>query len=178
MYVLFFSRAHSDTLSLLPQRYEGLQTYCISGMIGVPPMILYLSLGSFAIGLIDFLWHLNPGIAIYILVLCGLALIFHVVTTSIPCFTTRSPFKTSLSHLVGNLWRGIRQRHRPMGLMEEDEWRDIEKLSGKLDANSLRWLMEHAQSEEVHDEAFRAEREFSRLQSQQVQSSSVNPQCA
>jgi Family of unknown function (DUF6535) len=175
MYVLLFSSLESpfDTLRMLPQRYQGLQTYCISGMIGVPPMILYLSLGSFAIGLIDFLWHLNPGIAIYVLVLCGLALIFHVVTTSIPCFTTGSPFKTPLSHLVGNLWREMRRRRRRpidrssrfMELMEEDEWQDIEKLGATLDANGLKWLMKHAQSEEVHDEAFRAEREFSRLQS-------------
>jgi len=154
------------------QRYQGMQKYCIPGMIGVPPVLLYASLGFFAIGLIDFLWHLNRGIAIYLAVLCGLVLIFHVVTTSIPCFTTRSPFKTPLSNLVGNLWRGIWEWRRPKGLMERDERKDIDKHGDELDARSLKWLIQHTQSEEVYLAALKAARAF-RHQQVQASASSV-----
>jgi len=129
-------------------------------MIGVPPVLLYASLGFFAIGLIDFLWHLNRGIAIYLGVLCGLVLIFHVVTTSIPCFTTRSPFKTPLSHLVGNLWRGMWEWKRPKGLMERDERKDIDEHGDELDEKSLKWLIQHTQSEDVYLAALKAARAF------------------
>jgi hypothetical protein len=141
-----------------------MEKYYIPEIIGLPPVLLYISLGIFAIGLIDFLWHLNQGIAIFVSVLCGLVVIFHVVTTSIPCFTTRSPFKTPLSNFVGNLWRGMRYRCRPTGLMEDEERLDVDELGDELDANGLRWLMEHTQSEEVYLAALRAEKEFLRQQ--------------
>jgi hypothetical protein len=156
----------SDPICHAQQRYQGMQRYCLPGMISAPSMILYASLGLFAVGLIDFLWNLNKGIAIYISVLCGLVLIFHVVTTSIPCFTTRSPFKTPLSNLVGNLWRGICRRRRPTGLMEQDERQDIDGLRNELDAKSLKWLIQHTQSEEVYLMALRAARAFRQQESQ------------
>jgi succinate dehydrogenase flavin-adding protein (antitoxin of CptAB toxin-antitoxin module) len=59
------------------------------------------------------------------------------------------------------------QRSLSTRLMEDEEWDDVEKLGEKLDANCLKWLMDHTQSEEVYDEAVRAEREFCRLCRQQ-----------
>jgi hypothetical protein len=146
-------------------RYQGMQKYYIPEIIGLLPVLLYAALAFFAVGLIDFLWHLNRGIAIYVSVLCALVLIFHVGTTIIPCFTTRSPFKTPLSNLLGNLWRGARQQCHPKGLMEHEERLDVDGLGDELDANSFKWLMRHTQSEEVYQEALRAEREFLRQQS-------------
>jgi hypothetical protein len=142
-----------------------MQKYSVAQIIGLLPLLLYGALAFFAIGLVDFLWHLNQGIAIYISVLCALALIFHVVTTITPCFTTRSPFKTPLSNLLGNLWRGMWQQCHPGGLMEDEERLDVDGLGDELDANSFKWLMEHTQSEEVYQAALRAEREFLRRQS-------------
>jgi hypothetical protein len=135
-----------------------MQKYHVPDMIGIPLVLLYVALDFFAIGLIDFLWHLNQQIAAYISALCCLVLILHIITTLIPCFTTRSPFKTRMSMLVGNLWRGMLQRHHPTGLMEEEEWVDIENLGGKLDANSIKWLMDHTQNELAYLVALRAER--------------------
>jgi hypothetical protein len=82
-----------------------------------------------------------------------------------PCFTTRSPFKTPLSNLVGNLWRGVRKRRYPKGLVDRDEREDVESLGRHLDENSFEWLMEHTQSEEVYVEAVKAQREYARRQS-------------
>lgn len=139
-----------------------MQKYYVSEMIGLLPVLLYGSLAFFAVGLVDFLWQLNRGIAIYISVLCGLVLLFHIGTTIIPCFTTRSPFRTPLSNLLGNLWRGMQQQCHPKGLMEHEERLDVDGLGEELDRNSFKWLMEHTQSEEVYQEALRAERAFLR----------------
>jgi hypothetical protein len=143
-----------------------MQKYCVSEMIDLLPVLLYAALVFFAVGLVDFLWQLNQGIAIYITVLCALVLAFHVGTTIIPCFTTRSPFKTPLSNLMGNLWRGIQQQCHPKGLMDDEERLDVDGLGTELDANSFKWLMEHTQSQDVYQEALRAERAFLRQQAQ------------
>lgn len=119
----------------------------------------------FAVGLVDFLWQLSRGIAIYISVICALVVVFYTVTTMIPCFTTRSPFKTALSDMLGDLWRGVGQGTRPKGLMEHEERLDVDELGAELDANSFKWLMEHTQSQEVYQEALRAEREHRRTKS-------------
>ncbi|KIM89063.1 hypothetical protein PILCRDRAFT_210551 [Piloderma croceum F 1598] len=57
-------------------RYQGMEKYSVAQIIGLLPLLLYGALAFFAIGLVDFLWHLNQGIAIYISVL-----IFHVATS-------------------------------------------------------------------------------------------------
>lgn len=137
-----------------------MQRYHIPQMIGLLPVLLYGALSFFAIGLVDFLWHLNQGIAIFITILCLFVVVFHIVTTIIPCFTTRSPFKTPLSNLLGNLWRGMWQRCHPKGLMEHEERLDADGLGTELDANSFKWLMKHTQSEDVYQLALRAERAF------------------
>jgi len=168
--MIFAGAANEPSLTnacrLRQYRYQGMQKYCVSEMIGLLPVLLYGALTLFAIGLVDFLWQLNQGIAIYVSLLCALVLIFHVGTTIIPCFTTRSPFRTPLSHLMGNLWRGMRQQCHPKGLMEHEERLDVDGLRTELDTNSFRWLMEHTQSEDVYQEALRAERAFLRQQSQ------------
>jgi hypothetical protein len=149
----------------LPQRYQGLQKYFIAEIIGLLPVILYLSLLFFAIGLIDFLWHLNQGIAIYVSVLCGLVIIFHIFTTITPFFTPQSPFRTPLSTLLGNLYRGLwRGKLVIEGLLEQEEINDVDRLGEQLDGKSFRWLMKNTRSEEIYEDCVRAEREYKRLQ--------------
>lgn len=142
-----------------------MQKYCIPEIIGLQPILLYMSLVFFCIGLVDFLWHLDQAIAIFISIICAVVVIVYGATTIIPCFTTRSPFKTALSDMLGDLWRGLRQGTSPKGLMEQEEKLDVHELGDELDANSLDWLMEHTQSEYVYQEALRAEREYRRCKS-------------
>jgi len=67
--------------------------------------------------------------------------------------------------MLGDLWRGLWQGTNPKGLMKQEERLDVYELGDELDANSLDWLMEHTQSEEVYQEALRAEREYRRCRS-------------
>ena len=158
-----------------PQRYQGMKKYYIHELIGLQPILLYTSLIFFCTGLVDFLWHLDEAIAIFISIVCAMVVIVYIVTTIIPCFTTRSPFKTALSDMLGDLWRGLRQGTSPKGLMEHEEKLDVHELGDELDANSLNWLMEHTQSEDVYQEALRAEREYRRCRSEAPLSTSLKP---
>lgn len=150
---------------ILVQRYQGMEKYYISEIIGLQPILLYMALVFFCIGLIDFLWQINHAIAIFISIILGIVVIVYGATTIIPCFTTRSPFKTSLSNMLADIWRGLWQGTNPKGLTDHEEKLDVHELGDELDDNSLKWLMEHTQSEHVYQEALRAEREYRRCKS-------------
>lgn len=127
-------------------------------MIGLLPVLLYLALVFFAVGLVDFLWHLNEGLAIYITVLCGVVVVFHTFTTVTPFFTTRTPFKTPLSNFLGNLWRGMLQGELAVkGLVEKEEMEAVESQTDILDQNCFKWLKESTDSAESYSIAARAE---------------------
>ncbi|KAF7982921.1 hypothetical protein HWV62_25202 [Athelia sp. TMB] len=72
---------------------------------------------------------------------------------------------TALSDMLGDLLRGLLQGTSLKGLMEHEEKLDVHELGDELDANSLNWLMEHTQSEDVYQEALRAEPEYRRCRS-------------
>jgi len=123
------------------------------------PVLLYTALVFFATGLIDFLWHLNEGIAIYISGLCGIVVVAHVGSTLVPCFTTASPFKTPLSNFLGN----ISMRVRGGEPLEKEEMNDVQHRKDYLDEIGYKWLMEHTRSEEVYLEAYNAHQEHLRF---------------
>lgn len=50
--------------------------------------------------------------------------------------------------------------------MERDERNDIDKHGDELDAKSLKWLIQHTQSEEVYLSALKAARAFRHQQAQ------------
>jgi len=166
--LLFTGSGSPDNLPnicrLRQYRYQGLQKYYIPELIGLLPVLLYISLLFFVVGLIDYLWQLNQGIAIFVSVLCGHVAIFHIYTMITPFFTTQSPFKTPLSTLLGNLYRGLlRGRFVLKGLMENEEMRDVDRLGDKLDEKSFRWLMKNTRSEDIYEDCVRAERQYKRL---------------
>ncbi|KAF8895514.1 hypothetical protein BD779DRAFT_1466914 [Infundibulicybe gibba] len=146
-------------------RLQGLKRFHVQQIIGLLPVLLYIALLFFAIGLVDFLWHLSQAIAIYISVLCGVVAVFHIATTVTPFFTTRTPFKTPLSNLLGNLWRGMLQgKLVTRGLMEAEELEDVEKQAEILDRRCLKWLMKTTESDAYYGTAQRAGVEFERQQ--------------
>jgi hypothetical protein len=137
------------------QRYQGLYIYGIPSIIDFLPILLYAALVFFATGLIDFLWHLNAAIAIYISVLCGVVAVAQVTSTLVPCFTTASPFKTPLSIFLGNMSRRVQG-----GIsLKEAEMDDVQKLKDWLDEIGYKWLMDNTRSDEVFMEAYNARKE-------------------
>jgi hypothetical protein len=116
------------------------------------PVLLFAALIFFAAGLIDFLWHLNKAIAIYVSGLCGIVVVAQVTTTLTPCFTTASPFKTPLSNFLGNVSRRVRG-----GMpLEKKEMDDVLRLKDHLNELSYKWLMTQTLNEEVYLEAYNA----------------------
>ena len=96
-------------------------------------------------------------------VLCGIAVIFGLFTTLLPLFTTRSPYKTPMSNLLGNLWRSVLHRELKLkGFMEAEEMDDVDAQGETLDMQSFIWLMKNTRSEETYQSTVRAEREYRR----------------
>jgi hypothetical protein len=122
--------------------------------------MLYSAITFFAFGLVDFMWHLNEAIAIYLSVLCGIVAVFHICTTLVPCFTTASPFKTPLSNFLGNLSRRVRGGMS----LEEEEMENVRKLEEYLDELAFKWLKTYTRNDGVYGQASRAQQEHRRLQ--------------
>jgi hypothetical protein len=114
-------------------------------------MLLYTSVLFFAVGLVDWLWHLNSDIVIYLTILCGLVVVFGIATTLLPMFTTRTPFKNPMSYLLGNLLRSVwRGEPRITDLMEEEEMDIVDAQGENLDKGAFRWLMKHMRDEQIY----------------------------
>jgi len=141
-------------------RYQGLYNFGIPSISGTLPFMLYTAITFFAFGLVDFMWHLNEGIAVYLSILCGIVAVFHIGTTLVPCFTTASPFKTPLSNFLGNLSRRVRGGKS----LEEEELEEVRRLEVYLDEIAFTWLMSKTRSDDVYGEASRAQKEHRRLQ--------------
>jgi hypothetical protein len=140
-------------------------------------MLLYTSVLFFAIGLVDWMWHLNTGIAIYVTILCGLVVVFGIATTLLPMFTTRTPFKTPMSNLLGNLWRSVRRGEPCIKDIMEEEEMDIVDAEGEcLDEGAFRWLMKHTRDEQIYQDTIRAEKEYFRQRSQHRRANSFHSQ--
>jgi len=158
-------------------RFQGIRKWHIDGLIAFLPMLLYTSVLFFAIGLVDWLWHLNTGIAIYVTILCGLVVVFGIATTLIPMFTTRTPFRTPMSYLLGNLWRGI-WRGEPCirHLMEEEEMDVVDAEGEFLDEGAFRWLMKNTRDEQIYQDTIRAEKEYLHQRNQHRRANSLHSQ--
>jgi hypothetical protein len=88
-------------------RYLGLVYWKLPEVVATLPVLIQISLLSFAIGLVLFLFHISKpscGIAAGIL---GIGTLFYAVTTSVSIFITSSPFCSPLSHAFAALYRHV-----------------------------------------------------------------------
>lgn len=105
--------------------------------MGIGALMLYLSIVTFAIGLIVFFWHLYPPIGILIASIATIFVALHVVTSIQPCFYTDSPFKSPFSYLL--VLCSSRLRGHPGGF-EEREKDDVHFFERSLDKDIARWV--------------------------------------
>ena len=99
-------------------RYLGLVRWKLPEMVATLPILIQISLLSFAVGLVIFLFHISrPSCGITAGIL-GIGAIFYAITTSISIFITSSPFRSPLSHAFGSLYRRVHAYF----CQEEDEF--------------------------------------------------------
>jgi hypothetical protein len=134
-------------------------SFRIPEIIASLPMLLFTALVLFVVGLIDFLCHLNKGIAIVVSVLFGVVLIAHVVTTMLPIFTPRSPFKTPLSNWIGGLWWYMKGGS---GSLYGYEMSDVDRQRARLEGECIFWIKNSTKRLKTFHDAIRAGQEFER----------------
>lgn len=109
-------------------------------ILGFGAFFLYMSLICFCIALIDFFWHLYRPIGIILALVSTTFLSVHVVLSVQPCLSPDSPFKTPLSYVLSNLWRGaLSGRFKVSGIVEEWEEQDIASSEVTLDDQIRIW---------------------------------------
>ncbi len=81
-------------------RYKGLLDWRVSTLIGLLPLMLYLSLGLFAIGLVLYLLPQQESIALVIGTISFATFVVHVVTNILPLIYPDCPYKTPFSSVA------------------------------------------------------------------------------
>ncbi|KAG9083538.1 hypothetical protein FRC06_004490 [Ceratobasidium sp. 370] len=86
------------------QRFDGLKTWRMVGLIAFLPTLMHVALFLFAIGLSIYLWHIYAVVAIPVIVLTSIAALFYSAVTILPFVYEFCPYSTALSRVFINLW--------------------------------------------------------------------------
>jgi hypothetical protein len=89
-----------DALGVRQYRFEGLEVWHLSVVLTILPLLLQVALILFFAGLVDFLFGLNAVIATVVTVFIGICLLASFITTLLPVWYRRCPFKTSISDVL------------------------------------------------------------------------------
>ena len=140
-------------------RVRGLRRWKFQEIIGGLPIVLHVALLLFATGLVVYLWSLDHGTAIVLLVMISVVWFLYTVSVTIPSFDPSCPYKTPLSHLLTN-WRrafyvalipkvdrhsnvfmrvksGFRQASDVHGALLQNEKEEVVRQAIQLDKESL-----------------------------------------
>ncbi|KAJ7271216.1 hypothetical protein C8J57DRAFT_1716362 [Mycena rebaudengoi] len=136
-------------------RYGGLVKYkVLYAARSANPTLIYASFVLFFLALVVFLLELHLPTAVAIIVLLGLFLIGHGLTSVIPCFTTEAPYKTPLSATLEALYRGARTGQMPTRQLSAlAEIADVREQRNQIDKEILTWLATSARRAEIQEGA-------------------------
>ncbi|KAG8916368.1 hypothetical protein FRC02_004016 [Tulasnella sp. 418] len=115
------------------QKYVGLRKWKFQAVVETFPTLLQFSLFFFFIGLIEFLWQLNKGVTILVIVFSVVTTLLYVITHFIGILYPKSPFQTRLTTVLRNRLFRVK-----MPTAIEDQKRKMDLLQ----AQSVDWLHE------------------------------------
>lgn len=96
-----------DNILVRQIRFEAWNDWHVSATISSIPALLELALVMFLIGLLIFLWDLDPVVAVVITVAVGLFLAIAVALTITPAFWKRCPYKSPTAWAFLVFWRTV-----------------------------------------------------------------------
>jgi hypothetical protein len=89
-----------DRACLRHFRYLGFQQWQVATIVGLLPIIIYISVGLFLGGLVVLLFPLQPVVAEVVAVISGVAAVFFILTSVLPAVVTSCPYRTPMSEFV------------------------------------------------------------------------------
>jgi len=88
-------------------RNQGMLFWKLPEMVALLPFFIQISLLLFSIGLVIFLFNVNPHSCGIMTAILGIDVLFYALTTSIAIISTSSPFRSPLSRSLGALYQRI-----------------------------------------------------------------------
>ena len=86
-------------------QFSGIEKWKMGEIIGSLPLLLYCSVGLFFLGLIVWMWDVQPIVAYVIIGGAALAALFYFSSTIIAVFFVSAPFRTPLSRWIYTIGR-------------------------------------------------------------------------
>ncbi|PVG01485.1 hypothetical protein CPB86DRAFT_823723 [Serendipita vermifera] len=115
-----------DRAATRQYRWEGIQRWRLPEMIGLLPLLLYLSFSLFFAGLVLWLFHVNKFVFWTTLSIFCLGILFYLGTTTLAVIFNHAPFDTPLSDGLSRLIIRKRQEDRERDAVSNDT--DLEIL--------------------------------------------------
>jgi hypothetical protein len=86
-------------------QWTGIEKWKMAGIIAFLPLLIFISLFLFFMGLADWLWHMNRTISGIVIGGIGTGFLLYIVTTLISVITIEAPFRTPISKSLRLLMR-------------------------------------------------------------------------
>ncbi|KAG9096330.1 hypothetical protein FS749_008715 [Ceratobasidium sp. UAMH 11750] len=130
------------------QRFDGLRTWRMVGLIAFLPTLMHIALFLFTVGLSIYLWHIYPTVAIPVIILTSLTTLFYLAVIILPFVFEFCPYSTALSRVLINLW--LKQKDQDSADMSSDVPMDL------VTSSALSWVISNCENSNSVDTALQA----------------------
>ncbi|KAJ1301915.1 hypothetical protein OPQ81_000754 [Rhizoctonia solani] len=137
-------------------RFDGLIAWRALPIISFLPTLLHLSLLLFSLGLVIYLWNLDTGIAIVVLIITGLTLAFYIVTLFLGALFEPCPFVTQLSKYIRAGFKTYFRNWAPRHAKVSAETIVSHSSIKPTESQALSWLIKNSHDPAVVDCAYQA----------------------
>lgn len=103
---------------LRQQRWDGIEQWKMREILNVLPLLMHTALLLFAVGLSVYLWDINVAVALPVVITTCLAVLFYMITASLPLFFRFCPYTTALVRLLYPHWIAMLERRGTKNLMK------------------------------------------------------------
>jgi len=142
-----------EDISLRQFRYDGLKNWGVKGVITFLPILLEAALALFLIGLVGLLWTLHIIMAAVISVLVVAALLFYLVTLTLPTFSAVDcAFRTPTSWTLRRFRRWGMWRRTTYAVDSHRSWQDLDMDAASKThkpTTGLLWLAKVSQNRQI-----------------------------
>jgi hypothetical protein len=83
---------------------DGAEKFALTAAIEVLPALLHLSVATFSIGLVDFLFNINHTVAYVFLTWIVTGVLIYLIVTIMPLLYPNSPYQTPISSICWFIW--------------------------------------------------------------------------
>ncbi|KAG8793665.1 hypothetical protein FRC12_002069 [Ceratobasidium sp. 428] len=85
------------------EKWNGMERWKMAEMLVYLPVAMHLALLLFAVGLCVYLWDINIGVAVPVVMITGLATVIYAFATVLPLFDRFCPYNTPIATIVASL---------------------------------------------------------------------------